>query len=176
MVPIETDRLILRNFAKTDAAGLLAYMREPRASCFLSGKLTTLDAAEADAQSRAGSDNAIAVALRSTGELIGDVFCMFEEPDTFSVGWNFNGAFEGRGLASEAVRAFLRHLFFDRDARRIYAYVAVTNQRSRTLCERLGMRMEGVFREFITFTDDPAGNPVYEDTMQFALLKGEWAG
>lgn len=176
MKTIETARVVLRNFAPEDAEGLLAYMREPRASCFMSGKLDDLDAAISDVRSRAESDDAIAVALKSSGELIGDMFCMFEEPDTFSVGWNFNAAFEGKGLASEAARALLDHLFTDRGARRIFAYVEVTNPRSQALCERLGMRKEGVFREFISFINDAAGNPIYEDTMQYALLRREWVG
>ena len=36
METIETERLRLRNFRADDAEGLLAYLREPRARCFLS--------------------------------------------------------------------------------------------------------------------------------------------
>ncbi|WP_280137631.1 GNAT family protein [Aureimonas sp. Leaf324] len=80
----------------------------------------------------------------------------------------------GAGLAYEAAQALFRHLFEDRGARRLYAYVEVDNAPSRRLCEKLGMRHEGTFVEFVTFTNGPDGAPVYEDTMQYALLSREW--
>ena len=36
------------------------------------------------------------------------------------------------------------------------------------------MRHEGLFLEFVSFVKDSAGNPVYENTMQYAILKREW--
>lgn len=48
------------------------------------------------------------------------------------------------------------------------------NRPSRKLCEKLGMRKEGVFREFVSFVDHPDGTPHYEDTCQYAILKKEW--
>ena len=36
------------------------------------------------------------------------------------------------------------------------------------------MRREGLFREFISFVSDADGNPVYENTVVYAILKKEW--
>lgn len=171
---IRTERLVLRNFRRADGADLLAYLREPRVSCFLALKLDDLPAAEAEADRRAGSDEYIAVCLAATGRVIGDVFAMPEPPDTYSVGWNFNADFAGTGLATEAARALFEHLFTARQARRLYAYVEEDNLPSRRLCERLGMRAEGLFREFISFRADERGEPVFENTLQYALLRKEW--
>ena len=96
MPPIATDRLILRNFCAHDAADLYAYLHEPRSGCFLSLRLADMAAAEAEAAERSRNDGHIAVCLKSTDTLIGDLFAEPEE-DTFSVGWNFNGAFSGAG-------------------------------------------------------------------------------
>ena len=172
---IETDRLILRNFRKSDAADLLAYLRHPRPSCFLSLKLDDLDAAKAEAAERGGNDEHVAVCLRSSDRLIGDLFCVHEPPDTYSVGWNFNADFGGAGYASEAARTLFQNLFSARQARRLYAYVEEDNIASQRLCERLGMRQEGLFREFISFVTDDQGVPIFENTMQYALLRKEWA-
>lgn len=174
MDAIETDRLVLRNFRKDDAADLFAYLREPAASCFLSLKLEDLRAAEAEAEKRSGSDESIAVCLKGPGTLIGDLFT-FTEEDTVSVGWNFNPAFGGAGYATEAARALFAHLFTTVGARRLYAYVEDHNIPSRRLCERLGMRQEGLFKEFISFRNDENGKPVFENTMQYAILRKEWA-
>ncbi|WP_062014992.1 GNAT family N-acetyltransferase [Aureimonas sp. AU4] len=176
MEPIHTDRLILRRFRPEDAAALLAYLREPRSTCFASLRLPDLDAAREEAARRGAGDEAIAVALRDTDQLIGDLFATPEPPDTFSVGWNFNADHAGAGYASEAARALVRHLFEKRGARRLYAYVEDHNLASQRLCERLGMRREGLFREFVSFVDDAQGQPIYENTMQYALLRREWRG
>ncbi|WP_210208268.1 GNAT family N-acetyltransferase [Rhodoplanes roseus] len=54
------------------------------------------------------------------------------------------------------------------------AYVEEGNLASQRLCERLGMRREGLFVEFVSFTTDDDGAPVYENTMQYAILRREW--
>lgn len=36
------------------------------------------------------------------------------------------------------------------------------------------MRREGVFVEFVSFTRDKDGNPIYENTLQYAILRREW--
>ncbi|MBU4611764.1 GNAT family N-acetyltransferase [Achromobacter sp. GG226] len=174
MMPIDTPRLVLRRFTPHDAADLFAYLHEPTASCFLSLALPTLADAEREAEKRSNDDTAIAVCLRDTGKLIGDLFA-HPEGDTVSVGWNFHPAFGGQGYAFEAADALFACLFTEKAARRLYAYVEDTNTPSWRLCEKLGMRREGVFKEFIAFTNDAQGNPIYENTMQYALLHREWA-
>lgn len=168
MEMIETDRLVLRNFRGSDAAGLFAYLREPKASCFLSLKLADMKEAEAEAEKRSAEDEHIAICLKGTGQLIGDLFAV-PETDTYSVGWNFNPAFSGQGYAFEAARALFRHIFEHKGARRLYAYVEDHNTSSQRLCERLGMRREGLFVDFVSFKNDDAGDPVYENTMQYAI-------
>lgn len=183
MNPLETDRLIVRNFRETDAEALFAYLQAPTASCFFSLKLSDLAAAEAEARRRAQDDEYIAVCLKDTGTLVGDLFThpdpVWPEdsdtaPDTISVGWNFDPRFSGKGYAFEAATALCAHLFVDQGVRRIYAYVEDHNTPSRRLCEKLGMREEGLFREYVTFQNDSAGNPIYENTMQYAILRHEW--
>ncbi|MBN8932141.1 MAG: GNAT family N-acetyltransferase, partial [Rhizobium pusense] len=79
-----------------------------------------------------------------------------------------------QGYAFEAAEALFDHLFRVKGFRRIYAYVEDHNIPSQRLCERLGMRREGLFIEFVSFTKDDVGNPVYENTMQYAILRREW--
>lgn len=53
-------------------------------------------------------------------------------------------------------------------------FVEDDNIRSKRLCERLGMRREGCFKEFVTFVNNPDGSPKYEDTCVYAILEKEW--
>jgi hypothetical protein len=36
------------------------------------------------------------------------------------------------------------------------------------------MRREGLFMEFVSFINNPDGTPLYENTVQYAILKREW--
>jgi hypothetical protein len=36
------------------------------------------------------------------------------------------------------------------------------------------MRREGMFMEFVSFIKNADGTPLYENTMQYAILKKEW--
>ncbi|WP_434752889.1 GNAT family N-acetyltransferase [Paenibacillus amylolyticus] len=186
MQTIETSRLILRNFSSEDAAGLLEYTANPRVNCFMDHKLITLEDAAVEVEKRSKDDSHIAVCLKDSNEIIGELFGMTEGPDpdsesgsksdsdTYSVGWNFNERFEGKGYASESAGAFMQYLFMEQGIRRIYAYVEDNNYRSQKLCEKLGMRREGLFLEFISFVKNEDGTPKYENTYQYAILKKEW--
>lgn len=175
---VETERLILRRFREGDAEDLFAYLRAPIATCFLSLKLADLGAAEAEVKQRALDAGRVAICLKQTGQLIGDLFGggagEEDEDGTTSVGWNLNPQFGGQGFAFEASKALLDHLFRVKGFRRIYAYVEDHNKPSQRLCEKLGMRREGVFLEFVSFTEDDAGNSIYENTIQYAILRREW--
>ncbi len=175
---IETERLVLRRFMAQDAAHLFEYLHTPTASCFLSLALADIKAAQAEVIKRAAEEKYMGICLKESGALIGDLFVEPEEDPfsdgTFSIGWNLNPRFSGQGYAIEAATALVNHLFSVKKARRLYAYVETTNHPSARLCEKLGMRLEGVFKEFVTFKNDHEGRPVYEDTMQYALLRKEW--
>ncbi|UUZ84636.1 GNAT family N-acetyltransferase [Paenibacillus sp. P26] len=174
MQMMETNRLRLRNFYVTDAQAFLEYAANPRVNCFLSDKVSTLEEATLKLQNRSCEDSYIAVCLKESNALIGELFYLQEEPDTFSIGWNFNARYEGMGYARESVEAFFEYLFTQKEARRLYAYVEDDNLRSQKLCEKLGMRKEGCFIEFVSFTEYEDGTPKYENTFQYALLKREW--
>lgn len=182
---IETKRLILRPFLETDAADVYEYLKEPAVNCFASMKLHSLDEAREAVKKRLGEmEYYFAITLKDGGKVIGEIDAYPEagEPhadenvvrDTFSPCWMLNGAYQGKGYAFEAAHAFFDYLFSQKGARRIYAYTEDYNLASQHLCEKLGMRREGVFLEFISFVNDPDGTPRYENTVQYAILKKEW--
>ena len=173
MDKLETDRLFLRKFKKADAKGVFDYLKDPQVNCFMEEKLSSLSKAESNVEKRIYDSSRIAVALKSTDELIGELFCEIEKPDTYSIGWHFNSEYAGKGYASESASAFINELFTHKNARRLYAYIEDDNYRSQQLAERLGMRREGLFLEFISFIAVD-GQPKYENTYQYALLKKEW--
>ena len=65
------------------------------------------------------------------------------------------------------------YLFKVKGARRLYAWVEDYNYSSQKLCERLLMRREGCFKEFVSFENEE-GKARYDDTYIYALLHKEW--
>ncbi|MEN5193491.1 GNAT family N-acetyltransferase [Sphingobacterium faecium] len=174
MALYSTERLVVRRFRESDAAALLEYMSDPRVNCFLEEKLSSMEEASTDVKKKSKDRSQFAVSRKEDGMLIGHLFAM-EEGDTYNVGWHFNTKIEGRGYATEATKGLFDYLFHRKNVRRIYCYVEDYNTRSQQLCKRLGMRPEGLFLEYISFTNNNDGTPKYENTMQFAILKKEWA-
>lgn len=183
---IETERLILRPFFfEGDGADVLEYLAEPAVNCFACMRLNSLEEAQAEMKKR-GSETEyyFAIVLKETGKVIGEIDAYPEtgEPhadedapkDTFSPCWMLNRAYQGKGYAYEAAHAFFDYLFREKGARRIYAYTEDYNIPSQRLCEKLGMRREGLFLEFVSFVNNPDGTPRYENTVQYAILRKEW--
>lgn len=181
---IETERLLLRPFLESDAADVLEYLREPVVNCFASMKLDSLEEAKEKMKKRTGeTEYYFAIVLKDAGKVIGEIDAYPErgEPhdtsspfDTFSPCWMLNEAYQGKVYAYEAAHAFFDYLFREKGARRIYAYTEDYNLPSQHLCEKLGMRREGLFKEFVSFVNNPDGTPRYENTVQYAVLKKEW--
>lgn len=184
---IETDRLLLRPFQEADARDVYEYLHEPAVNCFMCLQLPTLAEAAGEMRKRAGEkEYYFAIVLKASGKVIGEISAYPEagEPhadeeavkDTFSPCWMLNDNYQGEGYAYEAAHAFFAYLFQEKGARRIYAYTEEDNLPSQRLCERLGMRKEGRFVEFISFVNNPDGTPKYENTLQYAILQREWQG
>ena len=181
---IETERLLLRPFAESDAADVYEYLKEPAVNCFACMKLRSLAEAKREMKRRMKiPDYYLAVELKESGKVIGEFFGEPEgvgsegdprETDTFSPCWMLNREYQGKGYAFEAARAYLDHLFHEKGIRRIYAYTEDDNLPSQRLCEKLGMRREGLFLEYVSFVNNADGTPRYENTLQYALLKKEW--
>ena len=181
---IETERLFLRPFMESDAADVLEYLNKPTVNCFASMKLDSLEEAKEEMKRRVGeTEYYFAIVLKETGKVIGEIEAYPErgEPhdtsspfDTFSPCWMLNEAYQRKGYAYEAAHAFFDYLFRQKGARRIYAYTEDYNLSSQHLCEKLSMRLEGLFKEFVSFVNNPDGTPCYENTLQYAILKKEW--
>ena len=182
---IETERLILRSFEESDVQDVFEYLKEPEVHCFACMKLNTLDEAKAETIKKSKDKEFLfAIVLKENGKVIGEIEAHPESSqpdkaenfvlDTYSPCWMLNKEYQGKGYAYEAAHAFFDYLFNQKNARRIYAFTEDYNLSSQKLCEKLGMRKEGLFMEFVSFVNDSDGHPIYENTYQYAILKKEW--
>jgi ribosomal-protein-serine acetyltransferase len=103
------------------------------------------------------------------GVLAGNIGLSLDDDDAGEVGYWIAGAFEGRGLVTEAVRALLRHGFEELGLRRMQLTAAVENERSRAIAERLSMAREGVLRQAGRIREGR-----YVDLVMYSMLREEW--
>jgi RimJ/RimL family protein N-acetyltransferase len=110
-----------------------------------------------------------AVALRATGQLIGDCAAMVraDDPSQCEIGFTIAPRYQGRGYATEAVRLLVGYLFA-RGKHRITACCDPRNAASAAVLERLGMRREGHLRQSTWAKGE------WTDDLLYALLQEEW--
>lgn len=178
---ITTERLILRPFRESDAEEVYEYLKAPAVHCFFDMKLADMESARKAVAERLEDEFYLAIVLKDTGKVIGELFGhpestdpTQEDCDTFSPCWMLRPEYQGKGYMYEAARAYYDWLFSGKGVRRIYTYTEDYNLPCQKLCEKLGMRKEGEFKEFVSFVNDEHGSPIYENTWQYAILKKEW--
>jgi RimJ/RimL family protein N-acetyltransferase len=177
--PIRTDRLTLRRFTARDVAAFQAYRDDPDVARWQSwtgcslGQATAFVAEQAAAAyDEQGSWFQVAIAGRADDRLIGDIglHVLDEDARLVEIGLSLAAAAQGRGLATEALDAVIRHLFRDRGKHRLHASIDTRNPRSYGLFERLGFRREAHFRRHAWVKGEWCDEYVY------ALLTEDWMG
>jgi RimJ/RimL family protein N-acetyltransferase len=108
---------------------------------------------------------------RDTGEVIGDLVLFWHSDSDLhaEVGYVLHPDHEGRGYATEGVRALLELCFDHAGAHRVTARVDERNAGSARLLERLGFRKEATFVEGEWFKGE------WTTLEVFAMLEREWA-
>jgi RimJ/RimL family protein N-acetyltransferase len=151
-VVLETERLILRPWEDRDRAPLAAILGDPHVRRFYPAPATPEEtSAQIDNAIARAAENGFhlqAAELRETGRLIG-LIGIGVIPDItraaingqprVEIGWQFDKAVWGRGLAPEGARAWLRYGFDTLRLPEIVAFTAEINLPSRRVMEKLGM-------------------------------------
>jgi RimJ/RimL family protein N-acetyltransferase len=129
-----------------------------------------------EAIQRSKNNAFLAVCLKESNKLIGNLYFAEQEFNTWELGYVFNHNYQGLGYATEGAMAVLREAFDNMDARRVIAMCNPKNNASWRLLERLGMRREGHLLKNIYFKKDQYGDPIWQDTYEYAILDEEWRG
>ncbi|MFP2240389.1 GNAT family N-acetyltransferase [Pseudescherichia vulneris] len=83
----------------------------------------------------------------ATGEPLGVTGYIHREADCAEVGFLFTPGAQGKGFASESLRAVCEFAFTTGNIRRLIATVTAGNEASRRVLERSGFVLEGELRE-----------------------------
>jgi ribosomal-protein-alanine N-acetyltransferase len=171
-----SPRLHLREVRAGDAADLFAVHSDPLVMRYWSYPAWTQMAqahakvAQIAAQRERGEILAWAIADRDSDRLIGTsaVFSINREQGRAEIGYSLAGAWQGRGLARDALVLILDHLFDGLGMRRIEADIDPRNCASRRLVERLGFQCEGLLRQRWQLNDELC------DSLLYGLLHADY--
>lgn len=172
MILAETERLILRRYRQEDLQDLYEYLSDQEVVEYEPYKPLTFDETKKNLQWRIGTDEMIAVALKRSHKMIGNVYLGKREFEALEIGFVFNRHYWGHGYAAESCGALIRQAFAN-GVHRIYAECDPCNMRSWKLLETLGFRKEACFRENVYFWKDEHGKAIWKDTFVYARLNGD---
>lgn len=175
---LHTKRLILRNFELTDLDAFLAYRNDPEVGKYQGwtipyprekGEEFIREVMDIHAPKQ-GAWMQIAVALKETNELIGDIGCILRNEDACQaiIGYRIASPYWHKGYAFEAVQGWLDFLFEDLDIHRVIADCDTENVASYKLLEKLGFRREAHFIE--SYLE----NGIYTNEYHYGMLQREW--
>jgi RimJ/RimL family protein N-acetyltransferase len=178
--PIRTARLLLRPLdPDRDVDAVHAYQSRPDVCRYIPYEPRSRGQVRerlADAERRGaviekeGDALNLAVVLRDTEELIGDVMLFYrsEEHRGGEIGYVFHPAHQGNGYATEAAAALLELAFNGLELHRVIARIDERNHASAAVLRRLGMRQEAVLVENEWFKGE------WTNEIDFAILAREW--
>ena len=168
-VELTTERLVLRPLRGGDEDDVFAYRGRVDVNRFLESEpFTAAEVAGFVAERSAATaierdGDRVTFAVECGGRVIGDVRLKAGRrvDAQGEIGWVFHPDVAGRGYATEAALALVRLGFEELGFHRIWAQLDPRNVASARLCERLGMRREGLMREESWFKGEWGDLAVY---------------
>lgn len=171
MLPITLDaHVTLRPLGPTDAPAFHRVILANRAHLdrwlrWSSGVQTLPDAAAflAGFAEREARGDGFHLGILLDGVLVGGCVCWYiqRQNRNAEVGYWLDGGVTGRGLATRATAAVIRHLLGQEGLQRIEMQCGVENHASRAIPERLGFQLEGVRRASHWITDRFVDHAIY---------------
>ncbi|HEX3027681.1 MAG TPA: GNAT family N-acetyltransferase, partial [Clostridia bacterium] len=90
---IETQRLTVRRFTAGDWKDLYEYLSDPKVVIFEPYEVFSEDECKREAARRSGDDAFWAVCLKQNQKLIGNIYLVKQDFDTWELGYVFNSSY-----------------------------------------------------------------------------------
>jgi len=176
--PMQTERLLLRPYARDDFDALLAIQSREDVVRYLYEDPLGPDDVRALLERRLGNTSlsdegdtlAVAVVLRASGEMIGDCILHWSsrQHQLGEIGFVLHPDHHGRGYATEAARPLVEFGFEEVGLHRIIGRLEARNTASARVLEKLGMRREALLieNEFV--------KGEWQSELAYAILDREW--
>lgn len=167
---LETERLILRRYTADDLNDLYEYLSDDEVVKFEPYRAMSLEETKGNLEWRIGTDEMIAVELKSEHKMIGNIYLGKRDFHSLEIGYVFNRKYWGKGYAKEGCEAIIKRAFED-GVHRIFAECDPENTSSWGLLESLGFDREAHLKKNVYFWTDEMGKPIWKDTYIYAKLE-----
>lgn len=167
----ETERLILRRYEKRDLQDFFEYVSDAAVVQYEPYRPMSLQEAAENLEWRISTEEMVAVELKASRKMIGNVYLGAQDFQALELGYVFNRNYWENGYAKESCTALIERAFA-RGAHRIYAECDPQNTASWRLLESLGFVREAYFKKNVFFWTDSRGAPIWKDTYVYSLLNG----
>jgi len=168
-VRIETERLILRRYTIDDLQDLFEYLSDEKVVKYEPYKPMNIEEVKGNLDWRISTDEMIAVELKKTHKMIGNVYLGKRDFNTLEIGYVFNKNYWRNGYAKESCKALIDNAFSE-GIHRIFAECDPKNPNSWKLLEKLGFQKEAYFRQNVYFWIKENGTPIWKDTYVYSIL------
>ena len=165
-----TERLILRKYRPEDAEPLYRYLGTDPATTRYSGwnPYATMEAAQETVRRFiAGYDDehTYSWVMDIDDVVVGTIGAYDHQEDHIEVGFSIVRSWQGRGLATEALRKVLEYLTENEGIPCVTAWCASENTASRRVLEKAGMRLVRTEKDGLTVGDSIYDKLTYEYRM-----------
>ncbi|MGH3353400.1 MAG: GNAT family N-acetyltransferase [Nocardioides sp.] len=178
--PLHTERLVIRRFEPVHVEPTWAFRSLPEVTEWVTTEFPDIDAYRRVFELPDVAESGLVI--ERDGTVVGDLMLRVTDPwsqtevrdqaigTQAELGWTIDPVHQGKGYATEAVRAVMDVCFGPLGLRRVIAECFADNVASWRLMERLGMR-----REAHTVKESLHRTRGWLDGLSYAILADEWA-
>lgn len=169
LIIAETQRLILRRYIENDLQDLYEYLSNPEVVKHEPYKPMSFEEVKDNLSWRVTTDEMIAVELKSSRKMIGNVYLGKRDFESLEIGYVFNQNYWGTGYAKEGCSVLIEQAFSS-GIHRIFAECDPENSSSWKLLEKLEFRREAHLKQNVYFWRDENDKPIWKDTYIYSRL------
>ena len=166
---LETERLILRLWQKTDVADLFEYASDARVGPSAGWPVhESIKTSQAILNSFIKENNVYAIVLKSENKVVGGLGLHDRKPDESlahlkqkEIGYVLNPKYWGRGIVPEAVKYVIKHGFEELGLDLIWCGYFSFNEKSRRVVHKCGFNYKFTVNKTLPLLDDKEVEELY---------------
>lgn len=170
MNKLETDRLIIRPTLMKDIDVIHEMLSDKDTMKFFVEGTYSKEKVREFVNRNQKEIHHFTVQLKSSKRIVGKIsYNPWFAKETKEIGWIFFNTATNNGYCTEAAKAIIKYAFEVEKIHRLIATCDPRNLASSKVCNKLGMRLEGEFKECIPYKED-----IWWDELFYSMLEEDY--